>query len=52
MDSQLNVQVGASLAHPRTGPLFLWERVRVRGRPRCLASSIDLKVMCRLWIHN
>ena len=31
MDSQLNVQVGVSLEHPRIGPLSQWERVRVRG---------------------
>ena len=52
MDSQLNVQVGASLEHPRTGPLSLWERVRVRGRLRCLPLCIDLKERCRLLIHS
>ncbi|VVO49463.1 hypothetical protein PS865_00207 [Pseudomonas fluorescens] len=31
MDSQQNVQVGVNLKYSPIGPLYLWERARVRA---------------------
>jgi len=33
VDSIKDVQVGVALEHPRIGPLYLWERARVRDFP-------------------
>jgi hypothetical protein len=33
LDSTKDVQVGVTLEYPPIGPLYLWERARVRGFP-------------------
>jgi hypothetical protein len=45
MDSTEQVQVGASLKHPRIGPLSLRERARVRADRGMFTRYTDLKVL-------